>query len=168
LEDLQDKNLKNLPNENEVLVALPMTNKIVVDFGYGPGEAVFDSGASVSVIKEDCLPEKIISKTSEGVKVVVRTATGERTPVYMVELPCSIYQNGMKNKSEPVKINCIVMKNLVWPRCLVSLDAYRCLVTASRPKTDEPKYKIRSENGRTEMSSSSENGKLEIKNVGEI
>ena len=69
-----------------------------------------------------------------------------------------------------MRINSIAKKNLVRPRCLVSLDAYRCLVTASRPKTDGPKYKIRSENGRTEMSTSSGNGKLETKkmNKGEI
>ena len=130
LMQIQNEDESNMEINDSVVIALPFTNEMKVNFGFGPVDAVFDTGASITVVREECLPIEMMTRNTGHHEVIVKTATGERTSARIIELPCKIIENETGDEIEPVALKCAVIKNLEGPKCFVSLDAYKKLKTA--------------------------------------
>src|SRR5260221_259280 len=111
-------------------IPLPEDNTTWLNFGGKDIKAVFDSGTSITVVNERCIPKKFLRNIQEQNKIELQTFTGQKTPALLVDIPCikaSVKRLGFESY---VMLTCAVVPRDFRIDCLLSLADYRFMYQA--------------------------------------
>src|SRR5260221_6422817 len=86
IDKIQKENESKVLNPSEIY--LPENNTTWLNFGGKDIKAVFDSGTSITVVNERCIPKQFLRNIQEQNKIELQTFTGHKTLALVVEIPC--------------------------------------------------------------------------------
>src|SRR5260221_8830806 len=132
LENIQNNNRKQMTGGSPDNVSLPRTNELKVDFGFGPIDAIFDSGASITVVDSGYVPDEFLKRTDGSANITLQTALGQETSAVLVNLSGKLIEDGEENYKNPVLLTCALVPNLKGRRCFLSMTDFKIVKQAER------------------------------------